>query len=55
MIQETAVELFLTVRDNLGTFARFHGLRDAEIRTRVERVLADFGLGARSPSQGAWT
>jgi ABC-type multidrug transport system ATPase subunit len=45
VIQETAVELFLTVRDNLGTFARFHGLRDAEIRTRVERVLADFGLG----------
>jgi len=45
VIQETAVELFLTVRDNLGTFARFHGLRDAEIRIRVERVLADFGLG----------
>jgi ABC-2 type transport system ATP-binding protein len=44
VIQETAVELFLTVRDNLGTFARFHGLRDAEIRTRAERVLEDFGL-----------
>jgi ABC-2 type transport system ATP-binding protein len=44
VIQETAVELFLTVRDNLGTFARFHGLRDAEIRTRAERVLQDFGL-----------
>ena len=45
VIQETAVELFLSVRANLGTFARFHGLRDAEIRTRVDRVLADFGLG----------
>jgi len=44
VIQETAVELFLTVRDNLGTFARFHGLRAAEIRTRTERVLEDFGL-----------
>jgi ABC-2 type transport system ATP-binding protein len=44
VIQETAVELFLTVRDNLGTFARFHGLRGAEIRARVERVLEDFGL-----------
>jgi ABC-2 type transport system ATP-binding protein len=44
VIQETAVELFLTVRDNLGTFARFHGLRDAEIRARAERVLEDFGL-----------
>ena len=28
VIQETAVELFLSVRDNLTTFARFHGLRD---------------------------
>jgi ABC-2 type transport system ATP-binding protein len=44
VIQETAVELFLTVRDNLGTFARFHGLRRDEIRTRAERVLEDFGL-----------
>ena len=44
VIQETAVELFLSVRDNLVTFARFHGLRDAEIRTRAERVMEDFGL-----------
>jgi ABC-2 type transport system ATP-binding protein len=44
VIQETAVELFLTVRDNLGTFARFHGVRDAEIRARAERVMEDFGL-----------
>src|SRR3989442_1185888 len=48
VIQETAVELFLTVRDNLGTFARFHGLRDAEIRTRAERVLEDFGLASEA-------
>jgi ABC-type multidrug transport system ATPase subunit len=48
VIQETAVELFLTVRDNLGTFARFHGLRAAEIRTRVERVLEDFGLASEA-------
>ena len=48
VIQETAVELFLTVRDNLGTFARFHGLRDAEIRTRAERVLEDFGLATEA-------
>ena len=26
VIQESAAELFLTVRDNLGTLARFHGL-----------------------------
>src|SRR5216684_1188979 len=48
VIQETAVELFLTVRDNLGTFARFHGLRDAEIRTRAGRVLEDFGLASEA-------
>jgi ABC-2 type transport system ATP-binding protein len=44
VIQETAVELFLSVRDNLITFARFHGLRGPEIQSRVERVLSDFGL-----------
>jgi ABC-type multidrug transport system ATPase subunit len=48
VIQETAVELFLTVRDNLTTFARFHGLRDADIRRRAERVLEDFGLAGES-------
>ena len=44
VIQETAVELFLSVRDNLGTFARFHGVPRAEIHSRAERVLSDFGL-----------
>jgi ABC-type multidrug transport system ATPase subunit len=44
VIQETAVELFLTVRDNLGTFARFHGMDAEQIRDRTERVLGDFGL-----------
>ena len=44
VIQETAVELFLSVRDNLGTFARFHGVRPSEIRARADRVMEDFGL-----------
>ena len=44
VIQETAVELFLSVRDNLGTFARFHGVAPADIQTRTDRVLDDFGL-----------
>jgi ABC-2 type transport system ATP-binding protein len=44
VIQETAVELFLSVRDNLGTFARFHGIRPADIRARADRVIEDFGL-----------
>jgi ABC-2 type transport system ATP-binding protein len=46
VIQETAVELFLSVRDNLGTFARFHGVGVGEIRARADRVLEDFGLTA---------
>jgi ABC-2 type transport system ATP-binding protein len=48
VIQETAVELFLTVRDNLATFARFHGLRGPIIGSRLERVLSDFGLTAEA-------
>jgi ABC-type multidrug transport system ATPase subunit len=46
VIQETAVELFLSVRDNLGTFARFHGVSVGDIRARADRVLDDFGLAA---------
>ena len=48
VIQETAVELFLSVRDNLGTFARFHGVRLADIQARAERVLDDFGLAGEA-------
>jgi ABC-type multidrug transport system ATPase subunit len=48
VIQESAAELFLSVRDNLGTFARFHGLNAAEIQVRVSRVLEDFGLAAEA-------
>jgi ABC-2 type transport system ATP-binding protein len=44
VIQEHAAELFLSVRDNLITFARFHGLTGVEIRRRAERVMEDLGL-----------
>jgi ABC-2 type transport system ATP-binding protein len=44
VIQEHAAELLLSVRDNLLTFARFHGLSGAEIRRRAERIMQDFGL-----------
>jgi len=44
VIQESAAELFLTVRDNLATFARFHGLRGAEMQRRAARVIEQFGL-----------
>jgi len=48
VIQEHAVELFLSVRENLITFARFHGHGGAEIRRRADRVLEQFGLAAES-------
>jgi ABC-2 type transport system ATP-binding protein len=44
VIQEQAAELFLDVRENLLTFARFHGLSGADVRRRAERVLDDLGL-----------
>ncbi|HVL66130.1 MAG TPA: ABC transporter ATP-binding protein [Vicinamibacterales bacterium] len=42
--QESAAEIFLSVRDNLLTFARFHGLRGPALRTRVDEVMDQFGL-----------
>ena len=44
VIQESAAELFLSVRDNLLTFARFHGLNGAEVRRRADEVMEQFGL-----------
>ena len=44
VIQEHAAELLLSVRDNLLTFARFHGLRGTDVRRRAERLMDDFGL-----------
>jgi ABC-type multidrug transport system ATPase subunit len=44
VVQEQAAELFLTVRDNLLTFARFHGLAGPSIRARASRVLDLLGL-----------
>jgi ABC-2 type transport system ATP-binding protein len=48
VVQENAVELFLSVRDNLATFGRFHGLSSATIRSRVADVLEQFGLTAEA-------
>jgi ABC-2 type transport system ATP-binding protein len=48
VIQESAAEIFLTVRDNLSTFARFHGLSGAVIRERADAVMETFGLGAEA-------
>jgi ABC-2 type transport system ATP-binding protein len=46
VIQEQAAELLLSVRDNLLTFARFHGLSGREIRRRADEVLDTLGLTA---------
>src|SRR6185436_15914284 len=44
VIQETAVELFLSPRDNLLTFARFHGVDAADAARRADRAIDLFGL-----------
>jgi ABC-2 type transport system ATP-binding protein len=44
VIQEQAAELLLSVRDNLLTFARFHGLSGPDVRRRADHVLEILGL-----------
>jgi ABC-2 type transport system ATP-binding protein len=44
VVQESAAELFLSVRDNLLTYARFHGLSGAAIRAKADTVMEQFGL-----------
>jgi ABC-type multidrug transport system ATPase subunit len=46
VIQEQAAELFLSVRENLLTFARFHGRSGPEVARRAERVLGELGLAS---------
>jgi ABC-2 type transport system ATP-binding protein len=45
VIQEHAADLLLTVRDNLMSFGRFHGLSGAALRERTVRGIEQFGLG----------
>ena len=44
VIQEHAADLLLTVRDNLNTFGRFHGLSGQILSARIARVMEQFGL-----------
>jgi ABC-2 type transport system ATP-binding protein len=46
VIQESAADLFLNVRDNLRTFGRFHGLVGAEVDRRADAVMERFGLAS---------
>lgn len=44
VLQENAVEVFLSVADNLATYARFHSIPPRQIRSRAEAVMEQFGL-----------
>ena len=44
VVQESAAELFLTVRDNLLTFGRFYGLSGVALKRRAEDIMEQFGL-----------
>jgi ABC-2 type transport system ATP-binding protein len=48
VIQEQAAELLLNVRDNLLTFARFHGRSGREIQQRARDVMAQLQLESLS-------
>ncbi len=48
VLQETAVELLLTVRDNLYSYAKFHGLDRTAAQRRAADVLERFHLGPES-------
>ena len=44
VLQENAVELYLSVADNLATYARFHDIPRQQARTRIEKAIGLFGL-----------
>jgi ABC-2 type transport system ATP-binding protein len=48
VLQETAAELFLSVRDNLLTYARFHGLDSRIARSRADTVMDKFQIASHA-------
>ncbi len=44
VLQEHAVELYLSVVDNLATYARFHGIPREQTRPLIEAAVERFGL-----------
>ena len=46
VVQESAAELFLSVRDNLLTFGRFYGLHGSELKRKADDIMEKFGLTA---------
>jgi ABC-2 type transport system ATP-binding protein len=51
VIQEQAAELLLTVRDNLLTFARFHGQAGSAVHRRADEVMERFGIAGLSETK----
>jgi ABC-2 type transport system ATP-binding protein len=47
VLQQTAAETLLSVRDNLLIYAYLHGVRSKEAQARLCQVLEEFDLGAR--------
>lgn len=45
VLQENALEMFLSVKDNLTTYARFHSVPSHEREARALRAIEQFGLG----------
>jgi ABC-2 type transport system ATP-binding protein len=44
VIQQSAADMFLSVRDNLRTYARFHHVQERVTRKRIDDVLAQFQI-----------
>jgi ABC-2 type transport system ATP-binding protein len=44
VLQENAVELYLSVWDNLSTYGRFHSIPRADLEQRADHVIGQFGL-----------
>lgn len=48
VLQETAAEIFLSVRDNLLTYARFQGLESSAARRKTGELMQLFGLSSEA-------
>jgi ABC-2 type transport system ATP-binding protein len=44
VLQENAVEVYLSVEDNLKTYARFHSIPSRETGARIDKAIEQFGL-----------
>ncbi|MEX2089564.1 MAG: ABC transporter ATP-binding protein, partial [Bacteroidota bacterium] len=53
VVQENAIELYLSVRNNFRTFGKFHGLSTREVELRGDRVSELFGLREHLGEKGS--